>query len=334
VAAFPDVAMAQQWVASGNGIATGNGVNGVTGVGIGTPIPPRAPLDLGNQGGVKQLVYGAGGNNGYYMGLGLGLGQANAFSLFIGPPTGDGVSGPTSFEVVSATGQWPYTQPYNTLMTVQGSGNVGIGTVSPQAPLDVNGITRTAGFNNRAARTYFSGLDSAGYHWFGTDPTQEPNGLWLAVIGNPSTGTVNSVQIAPNNVLGLTVTSTGSVGIGTATPHHTLSVNGTLGAAEVVVTTAASADYVFAPDYRLAPLSEVNEYVKANGHLPEIPSAAEVAEKGVNLADMQAKLLAKIEELTLHMIAAEERAERLEKRNAELEDKVSRIRTQAGGVEK
>jgi hypothetical protein len=125
----------------------------------------------------------------------------------------------------------------------------------------------------------------------------------------------------------------GQVGIGTTTPCANsgapakclLAVNGGIEASEVVVTNAITADYVFAPGYRLAPLSEVAEYVKANRHLPEIPSAAEVAEKGVNVADMQAKLLAKIEELTLHMIAAEERAGRLEKENSELRDRVGRL---------
>ena len=59
---------------------------------------------------------------------------------------------------------------------------------------------------------------------------------------------------------------------------------------------------MFRPGYRLRPLSEVSEYIKANGHLPDIPTEAEVKEKGVSLGDMQGKLLAKVEELTLHMI--------------------------------
>ena len=66
-------------------------------------------------------------------------------------------------------------------------------------------------------------------------------------------------------------------------------------------------------------------YIKANHHLPEIPAAAEVAKKGVGLGDMQAKLLAKIEELTLHMIQAEERNTRLERQNRELQERVGRL---------
>ena len=61
-------------------------------------------------------------------------------------------------------------------------------------------------------------------------------------------------------------------------------------------------DYVFANTYQLKPLSEVEQYVKANQHLPGVPSAQEVVEQGVDVAKMNAKLLEKIEELTLYLI--------------------------------
>jgi DNA-binding transcriptional MerR regulator len=74
------------------------------------------------------------------------------------------------------------------------------------------------------------------------------------------------------------------------------------------------------PGYRLRPLSEVSQFIQKNGHLPDIPTEAEVKEKGVSLGDMQAKLLAKVEEITLHMIQADERNGRLEQQNQELRD--------------
>jgi hypothetical protein len=73
------------------------------------------------------------------------------------------------------------------------------------------------------------------------------------------------------------------------------------------------------------PLSEVSSYIEEHHHLPGIPSESEVEKKGVSLGDMQVKLLAKIEELTLHMIQAEEKTERLEKQNRELQERVSRF---------
>jgi len=66
---------------------------------------------------------------------------------------------------------------------------------------------------------------------------------------------------------------------------------------------ATPADYVFEPDYKLSSLSEVEAYTKANKHLPEVPSASEMTENGVDLAAMNMVLLKKVEELTLHAIA-------------------------------
>jgi hypothetical protein len=110
----------------------------------------------------------------------------------------------------------------------------------------------------------------------------------------------------------------GNVGIGTTNPQYPLSVNGTIQAKEVIVNTGWS-DYVFAPYYSLTPLSDLAAYIKQNHHLPEIPSAAEVKQKGVSLGEMQSKLLAKVEELTLHMIQAEQENRELRERIARLE---------------
>lgn len=71
----------------------------------------------------------------------------------------------------------------------------------------------------------------------------------------------------------------GNVGIGTTSPTHELSVNGTIRAKEVIVD-SGWADYVFAEDYRLAPLDEVAEHIKRHKRLPGIPSAAKVSEGG------------------------------------------------------
>jgi hypothetical protein len=104
-----------------------------------------------------------------------------------------------------------------------------------------------------------------------------------------------------------------------------LHVAGTIGAEEVIVS-STGADYVFEPGYRLAPLGEVADYIRANHHLPEVPSAKEAEAKGVGLGEMQTKLLAKIEELTLHMIQAEERSERLDRQNQGLQHELADLR--------
>ncbi|WMJ73159.1 hypothetical protein RCC89_08290 [Cytophagaceae bacterium ABcell3] len=95
-----------------------------------------------------------------------------------------------------------------------------------------------------------------------------------------------------------------------------LSVNGTIYATEVKVRLTQSRcfpDYVFAKDYKLRPLEEVESFIKENSHLPEVPSAAEVEENGINVADMDIILLKKVEELTLYMIEMKKENEKLKK---------------------
>ncbi len=85
---------------------------------------------------------------------------------------------------------------------------------------------------------------------------------------------------------------------------------------------------MFRPSHRLRSLTEVASLIKEHHHLPEIPTETEVQQKGVSLGEMQVKLLAKIEELTLHMIAAEDRSARLERQNQEVRDRFDQIERQ------
>lgn len=80
----------------------------------------------------------------------------------------------------------------------------------------------------------------------------------------------------------------------------------------IVVNNIPWPDYVFKSDYKLLPLKEVENFITKNGHLPNVPSEEEVIENGVSLGDMQAKLLEKIEEMTLHMIQMQKRIDELE----------------------
>ena len=72
-------------------------------------------------------------------------------------------------------------------------------------------------------------------------------------------------------------------------------------------------DYVFAEDYKLKSLQEVEDYIKENKHLPEIPSAKEIEKNGLMLAEMNMNLLKKMEEMTLYIIEQNKRIEKLEK---------------------
>jgi hypothetical protein len=123
------------------------------------------------------------------------------------------------------------------------------------------------------------------------------------------------------------ISNNGNVGIGTATPNAKLAVNGNIRAHEIKVETANWPDYVFAKDYQLPSLKETEQHIKEKGHLPGIPSAEEVKTNGVDLGEMNAKLLKKIEELTLYLIDIKKDNEFFKAKVQDLEENVKKLKT-------
>jgi hypothetical protein len=199
------------------------------------------------------------------------------------------------------------------------SGNVGIGTSSPSELLAIGSSTDAP--NIRLSRWAFLGQEShhlstvlgsnAGVSGDSTVVAESSVDGYRAIRMRYDAGiTFHSYlgSVTAGDAIGherVRITPSGNVGIGTTNPTHKLAVNGTIKAKEVIVETTGWSDYVLAKTYKLQSLSEVEAHINDNGHLPGIPSAAQVAEQGVSIGDMQARLLAKIEELTLHQIAQE-----------------------------
>jgi hypothetical protein len=111
----------------------------------------------------------------------------------------------------------------------------------------------------------------------------------------------------------------GNVGIGTVNPQAKLAVNGDIYAKKVKVTQSGWPDYVFQTNYRLRPLSEIEQYIQQYHHLPGISSATEVEKNGLDLGENQAAMLQKIEELTLYIISLNKEVEILKKQIRQLQ---------------
>jgi hypothetical protein len=230
--------------------------------------------------------------------------------------------------------------------------NVGIGTSSPQAKFNIN----TLGFSFTANSTYTTAssrgdivqLIESNNNGIEIGNAKGLNDRKVWILGRhndlnyitlgtfystlhlqPDVGNKNNYQgvaigYPANTSLtnGTHLAVNGNVGIGTANPQYKLDVKGQIRATEVLVQSVDQfADFVFDKDYRLPSLHEVDTFIQDNGHLPGIPSAQEVKENGMNLVEMQVKLLQKVEELTLYSIKQQEEIKALKAKLEKLEKK-------------
>jgi hypothetical protein len=146
-------------------------------------------------------------------------------------------------------------------------------------------------------------------------------GAWFEI--GRVTGTIQSPTAFTTDMY---FSGDGNVGIGTTAPgSFKLAVEGKIGAREVRVTsTNPWPDYVFARSYQLPSLASLAQYIKENSHLPNMPSATEVQQNGIELGNMNTRIVEKLEELTLYIIELNSRLEKLEKENAALRNQLQK----------
>ena len=175
----------------------------------------------------------------------------------------------------------PLTKPhFHSVLLLSNNGNVGISNTNPQARLDVNGSLKA------------------------TSATIT-NSLTANALNAQSATITNSLTANTLNAQSATITNSltaNALNISGAIAAQSANINGKIKAKEVEVTLVGWPDFVFDNNYNLLSLSEVEQYIKQNNRLPNIPSAKEVTENGIELGEMQSKLLQKIEEMTLYII--------------------------------
>ncbi|MEO0525911.1 MAG: hypothetical protein AAFZ89_01725 [Bacteroidota bacterium] len=219
------------------------------------------------------------------------------------------------------------------------SGNVGVGTTSPTTNLEINGNLKYDIDDSGERSIKVEGPVRTNHRGNGSQPA---TGMVYRVLSNPPNGgPIFQIQSSGyavrffaehNGYTGAKDNSAwfgggkdnyfkNNVGIGTLdTGAWKLAVNGKIRAKEINVDTGWS-DYVFEKDYKLLSLEEVEAHIQEVGHLPNIPSAEEVAANGILLGEMNAKLLEKIEELTLYIIQQQKVQKELQQRIKGLENK-------------
>jgi hypothetical protein len=314
-----------------------------------------------NQAGVQNVFLGyragysnnSGGNNNVFIGFEAGrsnvsgwghtfvgyragtstIGGASVINnTFVGNSAGqDNTTGRDNIYIGAASGQLAKTAQRNNCLGIEtgrinnGYDNIFFGHASGYNNTGAQNtlIGSFCGFNNVGNGNIFLG-HMAGYNETGSSKlyiantnTATPMIYGDFTTGKVGIGGINHSYATPDNFPSMA----GSVSVA----NYKLFVKGGILTEEVRVHLESGwADYVFADDYNLKPLAEVEKFITENGHLPNVPSAQRVKEDGIELGQMANIQQEKIEELTLYAIQQEkkidEQSKQLEQQQKEIDE--------------
>ncbi|HPS61674.1 MAG TPA: hypothetical protein PLK82_01365, partial [Bacteroidales bacterium] len=213
------------------------------------------------------------------------------------------------------------------------SGNVGIGTTNPVGRLQVHDpashnttlyvTPMAASIEDSSSLFLAEGKDGqTGMYWL-YDGVGNEMELWGSYAGTkygPHLRVArNSGSVYFGGSIAGNTTFSGNVSLGgTFATGYLLSVAGKVICTELRVNQVADwPDYVFGKDYRLMPVRQLGSFIEEHGHLPNIPPAADIARSGIDVGEMQRKMMEKIEELSLYIISQQKQIDELKLKLAE-----------------
>ncbi len=306
-------------------------IDNIGNVGIGTTIPTKKLHVAGDSyfGGDAFIQTSLG-----HLGFGYAGGNQWAF------PT---IGGGADFKMRSSPDGTTFTDQHY----FEQGGNVGIGTgaSAPVARLDIKSSSVSSAnsammVRNSSGDTLIrirdNGYVGIGYNGASYGRPLNIEGSGMNFYHNVSTygGSIfpnsdGALSLwAPSSNINLQPTG-GAVTIGTYTPAtgYLLSIDGKAICNELKIQlTSGWPDYVFGEDYKLRSLEELEQSIKLNKHLPNIPSAADItADKGFEVGDMNRRLLEKVEELTLYIIDINKQNKQLQQSNKTLEERLTAV---------
>lgn len=254
---------------------------GNVGMGTGTP---EAKLHIATENAPTKLVLGRSHTSGGFTSLYMGTSAlSNGYGYLQGVRSGGSAFG-------------------NVVLNEFG-GNVGVGTNNPQVKLHVNGAGEALRVSNGNAGIQVS---SDGFQFLNSSSVGR---FYMSFFNDDFT-----ISPSSGNNTGRLILNGNQVTVGQITPAsgYLLSIGGKAICEELKVQLSGSwPDYVFKNNYKLRSFDELRNYIKQNNHLPNIPPAAELEKSGLELGDMQKRMMEKIEELTLYVLQLEEEIKKL-----------------------
>ncbi|NVM62172.1 hypothetical protein FHW88_000448 [Mucilaginibacter sp. SG538B] len=230
------------------------------------------------------------------------------------------------FSTIIARAQW------STSGTITSTNNsVGIGTATNLGGRlmvmgTINSVVSGAGGDNN--NYLFSNPNAA-------NTTNDPRGgIWLDNDGRVKLRSVTGYGFAFRSTGDtfdiLNINDNGmSIGTQTMPSGYKLAVNGSAIVTSLIIKLNSNwPDYVFKPTYQLPSLAEVKSYIDQNQHLPEIPSADEIAKDGLNVGEMNKLLMKKVEELTLYLIEKDDKEQEQKKINQNYANQIEKLNKQ------